>query len=187
MLSRAPDERVMSLVKQLLGSWKHDNAGSREAAFAQAASFLEIFRHYPEEVLVEVVHPFRGLPGRLKWFPTIKDVKDACDAIMDPLQRTAARDIAALETATLIAPPSAAPEAPEDREALVARLWTNGLRHELQTPEGTPAQTPEQIKAAAEARLAELHDKPSLTTAPVVLSEPLLRKIEEWRTVKAES
>jgi hypothetical protein len=41
---------------------------------------ISVFMHYPEEVVRKVTDPFDGIAGRLKWPPTIEEVKAACQA-----------------------------------------------------------------------------------------------------------
>jgi len=39
-----------------------------------------LFTAYPADLVKRVCDPVRGLPGRLKWLPTIADAKEALDA-----------------------------------------------------------------------------------------------------------
>ena len=117
-MARPPRARIAELAEKLIRSYRFDGATDERAAFQQAGAICEIFAHYPEEVLADVVHPVRGLPGRLKWFPTLAEVKAACDDLMAPLQARARADLALLETAALLAP--SPPESPERREWAVA-------------------------------------------------------------------
>lgn len=39
-----------------------------------------LFSAYPSDLVKRVCDPVRGLPGRLKWLPTIADAKEALDA-----------------------------------------------------------------------------------------------------------
>ncbi|UGY18609.1 hypothetical protein HAP48_0014855 [Bradyrhizobium septentrionale] len=47
---------------------------------------------YPEEVITVVTHPMSGLPTQCNWLPTVKEVYDACEAEMRPIQQRAARE-----------------------------------------------------------------------------------------------
>lgn len=42
---------------------------------------------YPSDVVQAVVDPRSGLPSRLKWLPTIAEVKEACEREMAPIYR----------------------------------------------------------------------------------------------------
>lgn len=167
---------------------------------AETTVWLEEMKAWPGDIVLDVVRAWPRRAGKGQFWPTwaelLVEIRAACEvriALLNHVRRLSATKAAAPpepEAKPDDKPetnPEPTPETEEDREALVARLWTNGLRHQLQTPEGAPPQTPEQIKAAAEARLAELQAQPSLSAAPPTLSEPLLRKLEEWRAVKAET
>jgi hypothetical protein len=44
------------------------------------AGCVAILAHYPPEVIAVVVDPVRGLPSKLKFMPTIADIKEACES-----------------------------------------------------------------------------------------------------------
>jgi len=170
-------DRVMALAERFSNSFRNDPDLTPERAAVQAEGITRIFASYPEEVVLEVMDLVAGLPSKQPFFPHLHEVKAACEAAAAPLHRTAARDIAALETAALLAPPHPEPE--EARAGVVDRLWTNGLRAELQMPAGETPLTPEQKRQAAEAHLEFLK---SQAATPVVVGEELARKLARRTT-----
>ena len=73
----------------LLGCYRTGDANDPETYVAAIAASLARF---PEEIITEVTHPVDGLPARLSWLPTVKDIRDACDAAMEPTRRRALAD-----------------------------------------------------------------------------------------------
>lgn len=49
------------------------------------------FSDYPEDVMQMVCDPRSGLPSKVNWLPTPKEVRDACEAIMGPRRRAEER------------------------------------------------------------------------------------------------
>lgn len=54
-------------------------------------AIADVFIGYPEDVVRRVTAPGTGLASRLKWVPSIAEVRDACEAEMEPRRREAAR------------------------------------------------------------------------------------------------
>jgi hypothetical protein len=50
--------------------------------FNEAA--LRIMCNYPVDILKAVSDPAGGLPAKLKWFPTLAELKEACEMLMEP-------------------------------------------------------------------------------------------------------
>lgn len=46
-----------------------------------------MFCDYPENVVSVVCNPARGLPSRLKFLPTLAEIKEALEAEMEPIRR----------------------------------------------------------------------------------------------------
>lgn len=40
---------------------------------------VSVFSRYPEDVVAKVVDPISGLPGKLKWFPKLPEIREACE------------------------------------------------------------------------------------------------------------
>src|SRR5215203_2897484 len=103
VLARMRPDRVMALAERFSNSFRNDPELTPERAAVQAEGITRIFASYPEEVVLEVMDLVAGLPSKQPFFPHLHEVKAACEAAAAPLHRTAARDIAALETAALLA------------------------------------------------------------------------------------
>jgi hypothetical protein len=54
-------------------------------------AIVDVLRGYPEDIVRRVTAPRDGLPGKLKWLPTVAEVRDACEQQMEPRRREAAR------------------------------------------------------------------------------------------------
>jgi len=63
--------------KLLLGCYRAGDANDPEV---YTAAIIAILSDYPDEVQRTVTDPRAGLPARVQWLPTPKEVKDACDA-----------------------------------------------------------------------------------------------------------
>lgn len=46
-----------------------------------------VLASYPDEVMNAVTHPVTGIPGRIKWPPNIAEIREACEAMMEPIRR----------------------------------------------------------------------------------------------------
>lgn len=80
--------------KLMLDCFRTGGANSPETFVTAVAATLA---RYPDQVIYEVTDPLAGLPSQLSWMPTIKDVHDACERAMIPINNAAAlkRDVAA--------------------------------------------------------------------------------------------
>ena len=65
------------LAKFLLGCFRRAQVDDPQV-FATAVT--RIFSSYPLEVGTFVCDPVTGLPGKIKWLPTVAEVKAECDA-----------------------------------------------------------------------------------------------------------
>lgn len=107
----------------LLGCYRKGEAADPEI---YTAAVIDLLSRYPALVVEAVTEPSRGLPAKLKWLPTIAEIKEACEAEMAPIRRQEARDAAQREQA--MRPPML-----EDRsqrptyDELVARCARDGL------------------------------------------------------------
>jgi hypothetical protein len=183
-----PDKDTLSrLVGRLLASWRHDTAADREAAVEMCRAFVTVMAEYPPEVLEQIIDPRRGLPSRLKWFPTLAELVEACDAAFAPLQRRAAQEIALIETSAHLRQPD--PETPEQRHAAV-RYYEEALRPTIESamprneqlreqqreevnPQ-TPPETPQQLLDRMEAE--------GVWDAPLLVGEGLAAKLSSLRS-----
>jgi hypothetical protein len=74
--------------KLLLGCYRTGEANDPETYVAAVTAVLA---RYPEEVITTVTHPVTGLPKKIGWLPTIKEVGEACDAAVEPIRQNEAR------------------------------------------------------------------------------------------------
>jgi hypothetical protein len=47
---------------------------------------------YPDQVIYDVTDPRTGIPSKISWMPTIKDVREACDRAYAPIQQQVERE-----------------------------------------------------------------------------------------------
>ena len=55
-----------------------------------AATIVAVLAEYPETVIHAVTDPVRGLPSQVKWFPTVYEVRQACEALVRPQREMSA-------------------------------------------------------------------------------------------------
>lgn len=73
----------------LFGCYRKGDAADPEIYTAAIAAVLS---RYPAEVVVTVTDPRTGLPSRCQWLPTVKEVRDACEAEMEPVRAAERRE-----------------------------------------------------------------------------------------------
>ena len=73
----------------LLGCYRRGEAEDPET---YTGAVIVLLSSYPETVVLRVTDPRTGLPGKVKFLPTISEVKDACEAEMGPIRRAIERD-----------------------------------------------------------------------------------------------
>lgn len=62
--------------KLLLGCYR---TGEANDPATYVAAVTVVLARYPEDVITTVTHPATGLPKKINWLPTIKEVSDACE------------------------------------------------------------------------------------------------------------
>jgi len=70
--------------KILLGCYRTGDANDPET---YVAAITAVLAHYPEDIITRVTHPVTGLPSKVGWLPTVKEVHDACDEAAAPAFR----------------------------------------------------------------------------------------------------
>jgi hypothetical protein len=116
-------------------------------AFMRAAELT--FCEYPRSVVDRVCHPVHGLPAKLKWFPSVAEIRAACDYEDGPRRREMERQQRFHQTQRLLAPVERDPEEVRERATARAKAMVAEIRGEQQA---------EQTKANAEQRLVELYE-----------------------------
>jgi hypothetical protein len=97
------DERLALAAKRvadMLGFFRQGTAGDPERYVTGIAAMLA---QYPENVILLVTDPMRGLPAKLDWLPTLRDVREACEREMEPIRAAQEREARYAETLRLIA------------------------------------------------------------------------------------
>lgn len=87
---------AVARAKVLAGCYRKDDAADPET---YAAAISAILTEYPEDIVMRVTDPRSGLPARLQWLPSVKEVRDACEEIAE--RRRQAELAAAREQAQL--------------------------------------------------------------------------------------
>jgi hypothetical protein len=154
----------------LLGAYRSSDVDDPQVFVANTVT---VFCGYSEDIVGAVVHPLTGLPGRLKWPPTVAEVKEACDREAGEIANRERRALLNKHRVLLDTPYGLKPEAdglallqspdaqrrltPEEREALAERVQR-------------------EIRAAAEAQRAK-DIPPREDIPPPELSDPDAQKL----------
>src|SRR5689334_17853078 len=73
----------------LFGQFRKGDANDPDTYTASVASVLAEF---PDEVIRQATDPRTGLGSRLDWLPTVKEVRDFCQEIVEAEARAARRE-----------------------------------------------------------------------------------------------
>lgn len=71
----------MERSRLLFGCYRKGDANDPVIYTAAVALVLS---QYPEDVVIEVTHPTKGIPSKATWMPSVAEVKKACDELMRP-------------------------------------------------------------------------------------------------------
>jgi hypothetical protein len=127
----------------LLGCYRTGEASDPQV---YVAAVVAVLSDYPLDIVAAVTDPRTGIPAKLKWLPTIAEIKTACEDIAGPRRRMAeweTRSRAQLaERARLEAPDSTT-----ERDRIVAGF--DDLLAHLRRDQTKPTEqfTPETVKA----------------------------------------
>lgn len=69
--------QYLQAARRLLGCYRTGEANDPEVYIF---GVVRVFSGYPIEVAYGIADPLSGLPSKIKWLPTIVEVKEACDA-----------------------------------------------------------------------------------------------------------
>lgn len=67
-------------VKALCGCYRKDEAADPAI---YSAAIVAVLEEYPDDIVSMVTDPRTGLPSKCQWLPTVKEVKDACDYLVE--------------------------------------------------------------------------------------------------------
>lgn len=90
------------------------------------AGVVELFEHYPAEIVERAVSVVHGLPSKYKFAPRIAEIKEFLENLMAPIRRQEARDRVAEERDRSLPPPIDRANRPTYEE-LKARCAEAGL------------------------------------------------------------
>lgn len=157
-MERCSSRRALELATAMAGMFKPDRE-TDERAFLPI--FAKLFELYPESVALAVANPITGLPSKLKFFPSIAEVRAACEEAFAPQRQWLERDEARQDhyrRFPLLSGPPLQPLTPEDRERLVA-LWEQSRHFGTSDPEEIERQ--HKIREVeADAKLLTLRGQP---------------------------
>ena len=140
-----PPQIAGERARLMLSCYRQGEASDPEA---YVTAICAVLTYYPEPVVRKVTHPLHGIPGKLKWLPSIAEVKAACDAEVEPIRVQQAAEERIRRTNAMLRENSA--ELPENRERAVRR-WFDEIR-----PSMIPAAKKTETADQAKARLLEL-------------------------------
>ena len=89
MTSAAQMRRSAALktsAQMLLGCYRTGDAHDPQV---YVAAVIAVLSDYPPDIVAAVTDPRTGIPSRIKWLPTIAEIKDACEDIAGPRRRMA--------------------------------------------------------------------------------------------------
>lgn len=74
---------------RLLGCYRTGDANDPETYIAAVVSVLS---RYDVEIMREVTEPATGLPSRLKWLPSISEIREECEMLAARVRRRVERE-----------------------------------------------------------------------------------------------
>ena len=86
--SQMSRETAIEGAKVLLGCYRTGEANDPEV---YAKSVVAVLAEYPVDVIHAVCDPRYGIASKLKWLPTIAELKEACEVAMGPIYFEMAR------------------------------------------------------------------------------------------------
>lgn len=73
----------------LLDCYRTGQANNPEVFVTAVAATLA---RYPDQVIYDVTDPRTGIPSKISWMPTIKDIREACERAYEPIKEEIERD-----------------------------------------------------------------------------------------------
>jgi hypothetical protein len=155
----------------LLGCYRRGEV-SDEEIFTRGV--ISVLCDFPEAIVRGVTNPARGLPAKLKWLPTLAEVREACEAAHAPELRAAQRERQRAEQQQgRLAAPTVTPDA---RQKAIAH-WEQVKAEMAAAAEQGGRPSVSAIQAAIESGdEAKAKDLSQQTMAGVRLSDEALRK-----------
>lgn len=99
----------------MFGCYRKQDANDPDVYVAAIASILD---EYPPSVIDFITDPRTGLPNRLKWLPTVAEVREACETQLGIAKNVIAVSLMAQEKRAILADPRAT-----DNQKSLASDW----------------------------------------------------------------
>jgi hypothetical protein len=154
----------------MLGCYRQNDAGDPKIFVSAVASVLT---HYPESVVMLVTDPVKGLPGKLKWLPSVAEVREACEAEIAPILAEAARRKRLDETREA----TERVEVSEERRSMAIDHYERNIR-----PQMEGAAKAKETQEEAQKRLPALQR--DIWKEPLVIGVEFGKKLEAMRAGK---
>lgn len=138
----------------MLDCFRTGGANSGEVFIAGMANVLS---KYPASVIEAVTDPGSGIPVKQNWQPSLKEVRDACEAEMEPIRRRERQQKIVAET---LAERDVDKSDRPTREEMQAKYGKNWGLKSLDEPEHKPKPAPTKEELAAHYREYGLAFKP---------------------------
>jgi hypothetical protein len=134
--SACSPEVVSDCARMLVGAYRRNDAED-PALFIRAAA--TVLSAYPEKIVRRVTHPAYGIPSRLKFLPSIAEIREACEEAMKPIYAAEREEKLKAERALRLPPPVVTAE---QRER-ATRRWFDEIRPSM-IPAARQTETREQ-------------------------------------------
>jgi len=144
-------EIVSDCARMLVGAYRRNDAED-PALFIRAAA--TVLAGYPEKIVRRVTHPAYGIPSRLKFLPSIAEIRDACEEAMKPVYAAEREERLRAKNAVLLAPPVVTAE----QRARATERWFNEIRPTMAAADKPLPETPDQARAKLRAMRPDLDD-----------------------------
>jgi hypothetical protein len=82
-------EYATERARLLLGCYRRGEANDPDTYVAAIAAVLAT---YPDETICYVTHPITGIPSKVGFLPTVKEIRDACEDHYGPTRRAIERE-----------------------------------------------------------------------------------------------
>ena len=90
-----PPRDALEAATRLFGFYRASEASDPKTFIAGAAAILA---RYPVEIVRQVCNPVVGLPSESKWLPSLNEIREACEKLMQPVRDQERRDRVREET-----------------------------------------------------------------------------------------
>lgn len=116
-------QTMATFANQLFDFYPPQEIGNPETFLA---GVIELFEHYPSQVIATAVSPVYGIPSKYKFIPRISEIKEFLEARMAPIRREQERRAIEAERLAMLPPPIDRSSRPTYEE-LQARCAADGL------------------------------------------------------------